>query len=164
MEAAKLIHNYEGLFLLDNKEAKNDLDSIQGFVNGLLQKHGAEIVRSAKWGERKLAYDIGENKRGTYLLAYFKMDTQRVAELRHDINLSERILRHLFIELEEIPPETATIALREDEELVLGGPEEEMFGRGGRRDRDRDRDRDRGPSVRVPGEDLESGDADVEGK
>jgi small subunit ribosomal protein S6 len=132
-------------------------------VNGLLQKHGAEIVRSQKWGERKLAYDIGEHKRGTYLLAYFKLDPQRVADLRHDINLSEKILRHLFVALEEIPPETATIALREDEELVLGGPEEEMFGRGGRRDRDRDRgdrDRDRGPAVRVPADEGDSSESD----
>jgi len=130
-----LISNYEGLFLLDNKEAKNDWDSIQGFVNGLLQKHGAEIVRSNKWGERKLAYDIGAHKRGTYLLAYFKIDTQRLDEMKHDFNLSEKVLRYLFVRLEEIPPETATVALREDEELVLGGPEEESFGRGGRRPR-----------------------------
>ena len=134
-----MIANYEGLFLLDNKEAKNDWDSIQGFVNGLLQKHGAEIVRSNKWGERKLAYDIGEHKRGTYLLAYFKLDTQRLDDMKRDINLSEKVLRYLFIHLDEIPPETATVALREEDDIVLGGPEEESFGRGGRRDSFRSR-------------------------
>ena len=88
---------YEGLFLLNSAEAKRDWEASSGHVKGLLQKHGGEILKDVLWDDRKLAYDVAGQKRGTYYLVFFKLDPLKLAELRRDCQLSEQVLRQLFI-------------------------------------------------------------------
>ena len=88
---------YEGMFLLNSAEAKRDWVAISGHVTELLKKHGAEILKEVHWDDRKLAYDLGGQKRGTYFLVFFKLDPLKLATLRRDCQLSEIILRQLFI-------------------------------------------------------------------
>ncbi len=97
------MNNYEGFFLLDNRESKADWDAMESHVHDLLTKYGCEIHNSSKWGERKLAYEIKKHRRGTYLLVYFQADPEKLTELRHDLGLSEKVIRHMFLRLEEFP-------------------------------------------------------------
>ena len=96
---------YEGLFLLNSAEAKRDWDAMSGHVRDLLKKHGADVLKEVHWDDRKLAYDVDGQKRGTYFLVFFKLDPLKLATLRRDCQLSERILRQIFIrhEGEEVP-------------------------------------------------------------
>ena len=47
---------YEAMFLLDNERANKDWDAAAAQVHEILERHGCRIVKSEKWGERKLAY------------------------------------------------------------------------------------------------------------
>jgi len=58
-----------------------------------------------KWDERKLAYDIERKSRGTYILCYFKADTQRIAGIEKDVQLSEKVMRVLILGTEKRPAE-----------------------------------------------------------
>jgi len=107
------LRTYEGLFLLNSVEAKRDWEAAQRHVSDILKKHGAEVSTHYRWDERKLAYEIAQQKRGTYYLVYFKVKMSAVAAIRRDCNLSEFVLRHMIVVWEgEIPP-TPT-----DEELA----------------------------------------------
>jgi small subunit ribosomal protein S6 len=107
------LNHYEGLFLVDAVEAKRDWDTAVTHVKGLLTKHGAEILTSYKWDERKLAYNIGPHKRGAYYLVYFKADPQSIAALRRDCDLSEVVIRELILAWEQAVP-----AMPTEEELA----------------------------------------------
>ena len=96
---------YEGMFLLNSVEAKRDWDAAADHVKGILTKHGAEIATNYRWDERKLAYEVSGQKRGTYYLVYFRAPTEAIAALRRDCELSEIIMRQLILVWEgEIPP------------------------------------------------------------
>ncbi|MGQ3684908.1 MAG: 30S ribosomal protein S6 [Candidatus Loosdrechtia sp.] len=88
---------YEGLFLIDNVHANTDWDNVVGHIHDILQKNGAEILKSEKWGERKLAYKIKGHKRGTYLLIHFNTKNTALAPIRRDLQLSDSIIRFLII-------------------------------------------------------------------
>ena len=88
---------YEGLFLLNSAESKRDWDALYGHVSEILGKHNAEIIQESHWDDRRLAYEISGQKRGTYLLVFFKLEPTEVASLRRDCQLSETIMRQLFI-------------------------------------------------------------------
>ncbi len=104
---------YEGLFLLNSVEAKRDWEAAQEHVKAILTKHGAEVSTSYRWDERKLAYEIDKQKRGTYYLVYFKIDPESLTAVRRDCALSDLILRELILRWEkEIP------AMPTDEELA----------------------------------------------
>jgi ribosomal protein S6 len=84
---------YEAMFLLDNATATAETSQGVGIVTDLLSKHGANIVKVGVWDERKLAYPIAGQKRGTYVLAHFELEPRSVAQVTHDVNIAENILR-----------------------------------------------------------------------
>jgi small subunit ribosomal protein S6 len=99
------LKTYEGMFLLSSVESKRDMEAATSHVTDLLKKHQAEPGTNYLWDERKLAYEIHQQKRGTYYLVYFKCPPENVAALRRDCELSEIIIRQLILAWEgEIPP------------------------------------------------------------
>ncbi len=103
---------YECMCLLDNREVRKGWQPLKDAVTGLFTKHGAKILSSRRWDERRLAYPIRGQHRGTYLLLYFAVDTQGLGAMRRDLQFNEAVLRSLLVECPEVPqtayePETA---------------------------------------------------------
>jgi small subunit ribosomal protein S6 len=96
---------YEGMFLIDSALAAADWDGMVALIENILKRADAEVVVLRKWGERKLAYDVDHKPRGTYILAYFKVDPRRVSGIEKDVQLSEKILRVLVLTTEGRPQE-----------------------------------------------------------
>jgi small subunit ribosomal protein S6 len=94
---------YEGMFLVDSALAAADWDGTVAMVENVLKRADAEIVALRKWDERRLAYDVEHKSRGTYILAYFKADTQRIGGIEKDVQLNEKIMRVLILTTEGRP-------------------------------------------------------------
>ncbi len=95
---------YEGMFLFP-QSAGSDLGGAVAHVESLLDRAEAELLSICKWDERRLAYDIKGNKRGLYILIYFKADRSRIAGIERDCNLSEMLLRTMIVRAEHVPME-----------------------------------------------------------
>ena len=96
---------YEGMFLIDSAEAAKDWDGILELVKKMLAKADAEIVSIRKWDELPLAYTIRRVNRGTYILAYFRADGQKIRDVERDVQLSERIMRVLILKADHLTEE-----------------------------------------------------------
>jgi small subunit ribosomal protein S6 len=118
--AAKL---YEAMFLVDSALAASDWQGVNDSVRSILEKVGAEIVSINKWDERKLAYNIGGKSRGTYLLAYFRVDGSRISEIERSVQLSEDIMRVLILSVEGV--EQRYLAKEAQTETAQGETSEE---------------------------------------
>jgi small subunit ribosomal protein S6 len=97
------VRTYECMCLLDNREVRKGWDPLKGAVTGMFTKHGAEMLSSKRWDERRLLYSIRGQQRGTYLLSYFKANTQQIAGIRRDLQFSDVVLRSLVLACEEVP-------------------------------------------------------------
>ncbi len=93
---------YEGLFLIDNAHASTEWDNVVKHIHDILQKNGAEILKTEKWGEKKLAYKVKGHKRGTYLLIHFNAKNSAIATVRRDFHLSDYIVRFLIVKDDKI--------------------------------------------------------------
>jgi small subunit ribosomal protein S6 len=116
---------YEGMFLVDSAKAASDWDGIHKAIKKILDKAKAEIVSIRKWDDRKLAYDIRGVSRGTYLLCYFRVDSQQIRNIEKAIQLSEKIIRVLVLNTDQMTQEDidkdtpATKAEKEKEKAVV---------------------------------------------
>ena len=130
------MNNYEGMFLLDSAQVVKDLEATEAVVTGTLERYGAKMLLGGKWDERKLAYPIKRQKRGTYFLAYFQADGDAIRQVRRDLQLKEEVLRFLILAMPEETPVPETIEVKksitEDERGPRGGG---RFGGGDRGDR-----------------------------
>ena len=91
---------YEGMFILDSNRYGRDPDAVSGRISEIIERAGGEILVSRLWEERRLAYPIKGHRRGTYWLTYFRLDSNRLAEIQRQCQLNESILRKLFLKVD----------------------------------------------------------------
>jgi small subunit ribosomal protein S6 len=93
---AELTNQYEAMFLF-GPAATQDLDGAIKTARSMVERHGGEVLVIKKWDERKLAYEINKQKRGTYVICYFKATGAAVGPIERDVKLSDDVLRVLIV-------------------------------------------------------------------
>ncbi len=73
------------------------LDNISRFIAG----RGGVIAEVERWGKRKLAYPIKHFAEGSYVLTRFKMKPAIGKELEEKLRITEDVLRHLLVRLND---------------------------------------------------------------
>jgi small subunit ribosomal protein S6 len=93
------VNTYEAMFLLDSSKVAASWEESEKHVHDILTRNDSEIVASRQWDERRLAYPVNGNKKGTYLLTYFKTDGSKLKEIVSACHLSDVILRELILKV-----------------------------------------------------------------
>jgi small subunit ribosomal protein S6 len=88
------------MFLVDANRYASDSQGVTNRITNMLESHGAEIVASRPWDERRLAYPIKGHRKGVYLLTYFRLDGPELAEIDRECKLNEAILRQLILKVD----------------------------------------------------------------
>lgn len=101
---------YEGMFLMD-PALSSDWVAVETEVNRVLKRASAEVIGMRNWDERKLSYPISRHKRGLYVLSYFRADPEKLVDLERDVQLSEQVLRALFLRRDKMTEEQVALSL-----------------------------------------------------
>jgi small subunit ribosomal protein S6 len=91
---------YECLLILDSNRYARDPGGVSGQIPQIVEKCGGETLASRLWNEQKLAYPINGQRKGTYWLTFFRMESQKVVDFNRECQLSESILRNLTTKVE----------------------------------------------------------------
>ena len=91
---------YEGLFILDANRYGRDPDAVSGQIRTMVEKLGGEVLVSRLWEERRLAYPIKGQRKGTYWLTYFRLDAGRLVDLQRQCQITDDIVRVLFLKVD----------------------------------------------------------------
>jgi small subunit ribosomal protein S6 len=86
---------YETLFLLDAAKLAAEPDTVKGQLTATLEKHGAQVDTARPWDDRKLTYPIKKNKKGSFFIVYYRIESRKQHDIDHDLKLNENILRYL---------------------------------------------------------------------
>ena len=88
---------YEAMFIVDSAKAKEDYAKMEGECLNCLTRHGAEIVKTIKWDDRRLSYEIKKIRRGTFILVHFNAEPGSIGKMERQCALNENILRVLIL-------------------------------------------------------------------
>ena len=114
MPTTNPIRVYEAMFLVDTGDAAI-WDDLTKHIEDILGRSGGELIGITRWDERKLAYPVAKQKRGTYVLTFFHMpDGDGVHEIENDCRLSEKILRVLVLKADHFTVADMRLQLGED--------------------------------------------------
>ncbi|MCP4710768.1 MAG: 30S ribosomal protein S6 [Planctomycetes bacterium] len=94
---------YEGMFLVNAATAAEDWAGVIATIERIMERSEAVITKIDKWDERRLCYSIAGQKRGTYILCYFKSNPDAIGKIERDVQLSETVLRVLILRADRIP-------------------------------------------------------------
>ncbi len=91
---------YEGMFILDSNRYGRDPEAVSNQIPAMIEKLGGEMLVSRLWEERRLAYPVKGQRKGTYWLTYFRLDGSRLIEMRRQCQITDDILRVLFLKVD----------------------------------------------------------------
>ena len=91
------VTTYECLVIFDTSKASGNSDSQRDALMTLLERHHCDVIAHRVWDERRLAYPIGNQKKGNYYLVYFSTETKNLMPLEQDFRIAESVLRHLTL-------------------------------------------------------------------
>jgi small subunit ribosomal protein S6 len=86
---------YETIFILDSLLALEDIDKVVKRVEELITGNNGKIVKTDKWGKRRLAYEIQKKQYGFYVSIEFDSPGTIPAILENEYIYNDQILRNL---------------------------------------------------------------------
>ncbi|MEQ9459541.1 MAG: 30S ribosomal protein S6 [Phycisphaeraceae bacterium] len=106
---------YEALILADQGAVASDFGGVVDHLKGLLDRAEADVIVLRKWDERRLAYTINGQKRGTFFLALFRAHPSKLIGFERDCKLSELVIRQMVLKADYMGETEIELAKQEAE-------------------------------------------------
>ena len=91
---------YECMVMFDTSRVSGNIEGGRDALLALFEKHKCEVIAHRLWDERRLAYPIGNQKKGIYYIAYLRTDEPtNIPEMEKDFNINELVTRYLTIKV-----------------------------------------------------------------
>jgi small subunit ribosomal protein S6 len=88
------------MYIFDSGIYNRNPNEVSGRINKMIEDAGGEVLVSRLWEERRLAYPIKGQRRGTYWLTYFNIDSEKLTHLNRQSQLNSDILRFLYLKID----------------------------------------------------------------
>jgi small subunit ribosomal protein S6 len=136
---------YELVYVVSPEASDEQVAELHSQVDATVQRMGGTIEKTDNWGRRKLAYEIGRHKEGTYVLEVIDGGGELMKEIDRRLKVIDLVIRHLIVRVdEEQGVVDRTRARRTDStrrrRVARGLPPDRQPGEGQRGEVDDDRD------------------------
>jgi small subunit ribosomal protein S6 len=110
------VQTYETLFLLDPTKLAADAEGVKQQVHHIIERFGGQVELSRPWDyNHKLTYPIRKQKKGSFHIVYYTLESTRQVELEREFALQDGlILRQLTLRVEPKWQEIIMQVARED--------------------------------------------------
>ena len=95
------MRNYELVMIISPSVADEDVSTTIDKTSQFITERGGSIAEVNQWGRKKLAYPIKSFMEGNYVLTKLSMGPKLADELEASLRISEDILRHLLVRLDD---------------------------------------------------------------
>lgn len=109
---------YETTFIVDSILEDDRLESIVNKYTTFFTKNEGEVLKTEKWGRRKLAYAIKKKPTGSYVSIEFTADPSVIAKLERAYHLDDDILRFLTVSFDKKTLEERNVYLIKKEQIL----------------------------------------------
>ena len=94
------MRDYELTFVVRPDVEDATLTALLDKVKGLITAAGGQGLQLESWGRRTLAFPIKKVTEGQYFFIRVQLSPQAIRELERNLQLTEQILRFLFVRVE----------------------------------------------------------------
>jgi small subunit ribosomal protein S6 len=136
---------YELVYVVSPEASDEQVADLHTQVEAIVQRIGGQIEKTENWGRRKLAYEIGRHKEGTYVLEVILGGGELMKEIDRRLKVTDLVIRHLVVRVDEEQGVVERTRSRRTEtsrrrRVARGLPADRQPGEGQRGEMDDDRD------------------------
>jgi small subunit ribosomal protein S6 len=104
---------YETIYIIHPELNEEDVEEHIKRVENLVTRLGGEILRTERWGKKRLAYEVNKHRYGYYVLLRLRGNPAILPELERHYRLTEGIIKSLVIRLKAEPKEEPVMVATE---------------------------------------------------
>ena len=91
---------YENMVILNAAISDEEADAAVNKIRDLISGQGGEVLKVEVWGRRKLSYEIKKQKKGLYVLLFYKAPSAAIKKLEEFYKVLDTVLKYMVIKLE----------------------------------------------------------------
>ncbi len=96
------MRRYELVAIISPQVPDDELpDAIDRLLKKPVESQGGVCDDVNVWGRRRMAYPIKRHTEGNYVLTNIQLDPDRAKELEQGLLISEEVIRHLLVRLDD---------------------------------------------------------------
>jgi small subunit ribosomal protein S6 len=92
---------YELVYILPPDSSDQVVADLHTQVEGVVSRMNGQIEKHEPWGRKRLAYEIGHNKEGFYVLEVISGSGELMKELDRRLKVMDQVLRHMVVRVDE---------------------------------------------------------------
>jgi small subunit ribosomal protein S6 len=136
---------YELVYVVSPDASDEQVTELHTQIEGIIQRMGGQLEKTENWGRRKLAYEIGRHKEGTYVLEVINGGGDLMKEIDRRLKVLDYVIRHLVVRVDEEQGVIERTRSKRTEtsrrrRVARGLPADRQPGEGQRGEPDEDRD------------------------
>ncbi len=136
---------YELVYVVSPDATEEQVTDLHTQVEAIVQRMGGTLEKTENWGRRRLAYETGRHKEGTYVLELIDGNGDLMKEIERRLKVSDLVIRHLVVRIDEVQgvierTRAARTETSRRRRIARGLPPDRQPGEGQRNEADDDRD------------------------
>ena len=92
---------YELIYILPPDTGEQQVTDLHGQVEAVVSRMHGQIATTENWGRKRLAYEIGHNKEGVYVLQVINGSGELMKELDRRLKVLDLVIRHMVVRVDE---------------------------------------------------------------
>src|SRR5262245_56969437 len=92
---------YQLIYITPAETNEQTLAELHTQVAQVVERFGGTIEKTENWGRRKLAYEIGREREGVYVLEVINGPGALTAELDRRLRVIDTVIRHMIVRVDE---------------------------------------------------------------
>ena len=138
---------YELVYVASPEATDDQVSELHAQIDGVVQRMGGRVEKTENWGRRRLAYEIGHHKEGTYVLEVIYGSGELMKELDRRLKVIDHVIRHLIVRVDQDEHVVERRRTKRSESsrrrrVARGLPPERLPGEGQRGEFEDERDED----------------------
>ena len=95
------IRQYELVYIVSPDASEQTVAELHTQIEQIVQRFSGTFDKTENWGRKKLAYEIGHHREGTYVVETITGPGELMKEIDRRLRVIDQVIRHLVVRVDE---------------------------------------------------------------
>jgi small subunit ribosomal protein S6 len=92
---------YELVYIVTPEASEQEVAVLHTQIEQIVQRFSGTLDKTENWGRRKLAYEIGHHREGTYVVETISGSGELMKEIDRRMRVIDQVIRHLVVRVDD---------------------------------------------------------------
>ena len=92
---------YELVYIVTPDASEQEVADLHTQIEQIVQRYHGTFDKTENWGRKRMAYDIGRHREGTYVVETITGSGELMKEIDRRLRVIDPVIRHLIVRVDE---------------------------------------------------------------